>query len=46
MEADAQTVAQLDTFLLRSTQFASPVEEKMRMRREFGRTYWWYFRYQ
>jgi hypothetical protein len=46
MEADAQTVAQLDTFLLRSTQFASPVEEKMRMRREFGHTYWWYFRYQ
>lgn len=27
-------------------EFTSPVEEKNRMRREFGDTYWWYYRYQ
>jgi signal transduction histidine kinase len=46
LTADSQTVAQLDTFIVRSKQYSSPVEEKNRMRQEFGNTYWWYFRYQ
>ena len=27
-------------------QFTSPTEERNRMRREYGDTYWWYFDYQ
>jgi hypothetical protein len=46
LTADSQTAAQLDTFIVRSKQYSSPVEEKNRMRQEFGNTYWWYFRYQ
>lgn len=30
----------------RQSAFASPVEERNGMRREFGDTYWWYFDYQ
>lgn len=33
-------------FLERQSQFDSPIEEKNRMRREFGDSYWWYFFYQ
>lgn len=36
----------LNEFVNRQKEFSSPEEEKNRMRREFGDTYWWYYRYQ
>jgi hypothetical protein len=36
----------LKDFLTQSSQFASEIEGKNQMRRIFGDTYWWYFRYQ
>lgn len=43
---DTLMIQRLDEFLHRQTEFSSPTEEKNRMRREFGDTYWWYYRYQ
>lgn len=43
---DTLMVRRLDEFLNRQKEFSSPVEEKNRMRREYGDTYWWYYRYQ
>lgn len=43
---DTLTVQRLNEFLSRQKEFTSPVEEKNRMRREYGNTYWWYYRYQ
>ncbi|MGL5273118.1 MAG: DUF6057 family protein, partial [Phocaeicola sp.] len=36
----------LEAFFSRMNDFTSLTEEKNRMRREFGDTYWWYFFYQ
>ncbi|MGL4851455.1 MAG: DUF6057 family protein [Phocaeicola sp.] len=36
----------LEQFLARQKELNAPIEEKNRMRREFGDTYWWYFFYQ
>ena len=43
---DTLMVRRLDEFLNRQKEFSSPVEEKNHMRREYGDTYWWYYRYQ
>lgn len=43
---DTLTEQHLDKFLLRQKEFASPIEEKNYMWREFGDTYWWYYCYQ
>lgn len=43
---DTLMVQRLDDFFSRQKEFSSPVEEKNRMRREFGDTYWWYYHYQ
>lgn len=43
---DTLTVQRLNEFLSRQKEFTSPVEEKNRMRREYGDTYWWYYHYQ
>ncbi len=43
---DTLMVQRLNDFLSRQKEFSSPVEEKNRMRREFGDTYWWYYHYQ
>lgn len=43
---DSVLVQRLDAFLSRQKEFTSPREEKNRMRREYGDTYWWYYRYQ
>lgn len=43
---DTLMMQRLDEFINRQKEFSSPIEEKNRMRREFGDTYWWYYRYQ
>jgi len=43
---DTLMVQRLNEFLSRQKEFTSPTEEKNRMRREYGDTYWWYYRYQ
>lgn len=43
---DTVMVQRLHDFLGRQKEFSSPIEEKNRMRREFGDTYWWYYHYQ
>ncbi|MGL5957961.1 MAG: DUF6057 family protein, partial [Phocaeicola sp.] len=42
---NSELEGRLEHFLARKREFASPVEEKNRMRREFGDSYWWYFFY-
>lgn len=43
---DTLMMQRLEQFLARQKEFSSSIEEKNRMRREFGDTYWWYYRYQ
>lgn len=43
---DTLMIQRLHDFLRRKKEFSSPIEEKNRMRREFGDTYWWYYHYQ
>lgn len=43
---DREMEKRLKDFLTQSSQFASEIEGKNHMRRIFGDTYWWYFRYQ
>lgn len=46
LRTDSVTVGQYAAYKLRKKEFVSPIEEKNRMRREFGDTYWWYYDYQ
>jgi hypothetical protein len=39
-------IQRLQEFDKLQKEYTSPVEQKNRMRREFGDTYWWYYRYQ
>lgn len=43
---DTLMIQRLNEYLSRQKEFTSPKEEKNRMRREFGDTYWWYYHYQ
>lgn len=43
---DTVTVSRFEEFNTRRKGFTSLVEEKNRMRRDFGDTYWWYYYYQ
>lgn len=46
LQADSTVVERYAAYKARRKEFASPVEERNRMRREFGDTYWWYYDYQ
>ena len=46
LATDSTIVQRFDAYKTRQKDFASPVEEENRMRREFGDTYWWYYDYQ
>ena len=43
---DSVIIKRYADYRKRQTEFSSAVEERNRMRREFGDTYWWYFDYQ
>lgn len=43
---DTLMIQRLQEFDKLQKEYTSPVEQKNRMRREFGDTYWWYYRYQ
>lgn len=43
---DPLLVQQLDEYFSYQKEFTSSIEEKNRMRREYGKTYWWYYHYQ
>lgn len=43
---DSLMTRRFEEFVKRQKEFASATEEKNQMRREFGDTYWWYYRYQ
>jgi hypothetical protein len=45
-QCDEEMDARLREFMERIREFDSKDEEKNRMRREYGDTYWWYYRYQ
>lgn len=44
--ADSLMMQRLDDYLSLRQTFAAPAEEKNRMRRAYGDTYWWYYHYQ
>ena len=43
---DSTVVSRYEAYRNRQREFTSSIEEKNRMRREFGDTYWWYYDYQ
>lgn len=44
--SDSLMLKRFDAYRQLQRQAASPLEERNRMRREFGDTYWWYYDYQ
>ncbi len=44
-QKDSVMMNRLSEYLLRKQVFTSPVEEKNRMRREYGDTFWWHYDY-
>ncbi len=45
-QTDSVMAHRLNEYLLRKEAFTNPREEKNRMRREYGDTFWWYYDYQ
>ena len=44
--ADSLTLDRFKVYQTLQQKDGSPLEERNRMRREFGDTYWWYYDYQ
>ena len=45
-KVDSLLITRYQDYKEKKKQFTSPTEERNRMRREYGDTYWWYFDYQ
>ena len=43
---DSVMIQRYAEYKVRRKDFTSAIEERNKMRREFGETYWWYFDYQ